>query len=222
MGTVMEKKIIGKPYNSTIYLDTGVATICPQKDDSHQWEGGRWIYGQDVLPDQQVIDKDICWYKKKNRIIILVTNTGKQITMAESSFKHLKQRKVDLSKDRIDYCAKLGVMYAMIAQSRDYEDRDLEGVLQNTVNFNKFRGNLRQFSFMSIKINLCDAYRCFVFGDLSKPVNTMKDIPLKLQKRAINQVYFDHAFENAGGIPLIKDIQNICIYGPPKPITPLK
>jgi len=129
-------------------------------------------------------------------------------------------KEVDLSKEHVTYCAKLGVMYALIAQKRDQRVRP-EYVLNTTADFNNSRADLMNISFI-YNIQLCDAFNCFAAGDLSKPVNTIKDIPLKLQKRAINQVYFDHAFENAGGGPLIKDIQNICIYGMPKPFKPLK
>ncbi len=49
-----------------------------------------------------------------------------------------------------------------------------------------------------------------------------KEVPLSSKKKAINLVYFDHAFEQARGQALNSAIFQTCVFGPPKPFEPLK
>lgn len=50
----------------------------------------------------------------------------------------------------------------------------------------------------------------------------LKMIPLQKRKNAINLVYFDPAFKDARGHPLAFGVIKNCLYGPEKPIEPLK
>jgi hypothetical protein len=47
-------------------------------------------------------------------------------------------------------------------------------------------------------------------------------IPEKLTKEVINNIYFNPAFANAGGMALEMQVTQSCMYGPPKPFEPLK
>lgn len=49
-----------------------------------------------------------------------------------------------------------------------------------------------------------------------------EEFSIDVRKKAINVVYFDPAFSNARGHPLLSEIFRTCLYGPREPFKPLK
>lgn len=52
-------------------------------------------------------------------------------------------------------------------------------------------------------------------------VSPYQEIPIEDRKRIVNSVYFEPAFERAGGTALQRQMMDLCMYGPKK-FKPLK